>query len=158
MSIRKEDEMKRLAAMQEARDAGKKTYFTGVPCKHGHVAERRLDNSTCCECIRIKLRARPYKEMSDEHKEKQRGRARAAHLARYGIDAEIYDTMLVEQQHVCPICERTFGGEVIACVDHHHGTGKVRNILCKHCNTAVGMIRDDIATAVRLVEYLQRHA
>lgn len=25
-------------------------YFTGVACKHGHVAERYTANKTCCEC------------------------------------------------------------------------------------------------------------
>ena len=25
-------------------------YFTGVSCKHGHVAERYTANKTCCEC------------------------------------------------------------------------------------------------------------
>ena len=25
-------------------------YFTGVPCKHGHVSERYVASKTCCEC------------------------------------------------------------------------------------------------------------
>ena len=25
-------------------------YFTGKPCKHGHIAERYTGNKTCCEC------------------------------------------------------------------------------------------------------------
>jgi hypothetical protein len=29
---------------------GKKKYFTGKPCKHGHVAERHVQNWTCVEC------------------------------------------------------------------------------------------------------------
>lgn len=37
----------------EARDAGAKRYFTGEPCTHGHVAERRTSNRACCECLRI---------------------------------------------------------------------------------------------------------
>jgi uracil-DNA glycosylase len=28
-------------------------YFTGKPCKHGHIAERRADNGTCVECLRL---------------------------------------------------------------------------------------------------------
>lgn len=41
-------------------------YFTGKPCKHGHVAERNLYNSVCIECYRafqVKLRSTPeYKD------------------------------------------------------------------------------------------------
>jgi hypothetical protein len=25
-------------------------YFTGKPCKHGHIAERRTDTGNCTEC------------------------------------------------------------------------------------------------------------
>lgn len=31
---------------------GLKRYFTGKPCKHGHVAERRLPSNNCTECAR----------------------------------------------------------------------------------------------------------
>src|SRR3990167_4705977 len=36
----------------EARARGLKFYFTGKPCKHGHVAERRLIKRFCVECER----------------------------------------------------------------------------------------------------------
>lgn len=41
---------------QEALDQGLPTYFTGKPCKHGHVAERRTANKTCVECARATIR------------------------------------------------------------------------------------------------------
>ena len=34
----------------EALAAGKSTYWTGKPCKHGHVAERYVASKTCCQC------------------------------------------------------------------------------------------------------------
>lgn len=37
----------------EAIAAGHSRYFDGVPCPHGHIAERRVSNSTCCECHRL---------------------------------------------------------------------------------------------------------
>ena len=27
-----------------------KYYFTGKPCKHGHIAKRFIIGSNCCEC------------------------------------------------------------------------------------------------------------
>jgi hypothetical protein len=41
-------------------------------------------------------------------------------------------------------------------VDHNHETGKIRGLLCHHCNLAVGWIRDDPDRALRAAEYLQR--
>lgn len=32
--------------------AGLDRYFTGEPCKNGHVAERRVANSSCLECLK----------------------------------------------------------------------------------------------------------
>jgi hypothetical protein len=34
----------------EAKALGLKRFFTGKPCKHGHVAERGLSNPGCMEC------------------------------------------------------------------------------------------------------------
>lgn len=40
----------------EAKACGAVSYFTGNPCKYGHVAERRVVNHECRECARIKTR------------------------------------------------------------------------------------------------------
>lgn len=41
---------------KQAKSLGLKRYFTGEPCKHGHVSERLVVNGGCCECGRIKCR------------------------------------------------------------------------------------------------------
>ena len=37
---------------KEAQDSGAKYYFTGEPCKHGHVAPRKIKGA-CVECMKI---------------------------------------------------------------------------------------------------------
>lgn len=37
----------------EARDRGLKRYFTGEPCKYGHVSERTTSNTKCMACDRV---------------------------------------------------------------------------------------------------------
>lgn len=37
---------------REARELGLKRYFSGAPCKHGHVSERLISNGRCLECDR----------------------------------------------------------------------------------------------------------
>lgn len=38
-----------IISRKEAKERGLKRYFTGKPCKYGHVAERRV-HGECCEC------------------------------------------------------------------------------------------------------------
>jgi len=47
-----------IISRQEAKSRGLTRYFTGKPCKHGHVVERLVGNSGCIECKRIKAGAR----------------------------------------------------------------------------------------------------
>jgi 5-methylcytosine-specific restriction endonuclease McrA len=42
--------------------SGLKRYFTGEPCRHGHVAERRVSDHGCVECSRLKARSEEYRE------------------------------------------------------------------------------------------------
>ena len=37
---------------QEAKATGAKYYFTGEPCKHGHIAPRKT-KGTCVECLKV---------------------------------------------------------------------------------------------------------
>lgn len=50
-------------------------YFTGKPCKNGHLAERFVSNKACCTCSAIKLKK--YREANREVRN-ERARARAA--------------------------------------------------------------------------------
>lgn len=35
---------------QNAHASGKRHFYTGRPCKYGHVAQRFVDNGSCVEC------------------------------------------------------------------------------------------------------------
>lgn len=43
-----------------ARDLGLVRYFTGKPCRKGHVAERWVSSMTCIECTLRRHRTRDY--------------------------------------------------------------------------------------------------
>ena len=40
------------------------------------------------------------------------------------------------------------------CVDHCHTTGKVRGLLCFHCNTALGHVFDSQEVLSKMIAYL----
>ena len=47
---------------EQARSAGMTRYFTGVPCKHGHITERRTLNGHCLQCDRDRASAKRAKD------------------------------------------------------------------------------------------------
>ena len=40
------------------------------------------------------------------------------------------------------------------CIDHDHGTKKPRGLLCHNCNTALGLLGDDVQIILGLSQYL----
>lgn len=42
-------------------------------------------------------------------------------------------------------------------IDHCHQTGKVRGMLCGHCNKALGLFFDNTATLQQAILYLEKH-
>lgn len=86
----------------------------------------------------------------------------------YGITEIDYSEMLAAQEGKCLICSkelvsqvdrhRAFTGaaeELVGRVDHCHGTGKVRGILCFSCNVGLGKFGDDEELMLRAVRYLR---
>ena len=77
----------------------------------------------------------------------------------YGLTVEKYNEMLNGQGRVCSICKlfRVSGKAKRLCVDHDAQTGKVRELLCTFCNTAIGLLMDDPGVCERAAQYLLKH-
>jgi hypothetical protein len=67
----------------EAKARGLKRYFTGKPCKHGHVAERHVSTCVCMECDRARA-----PEWRAANLEKAREREREGTRKRRAADPE----------------------------------------------------------------------
>jgi len=67
---------------------------------------------------------------------------------------EEYDAILVKQGGVCAICARIPLPDKLLHVDHDHGTGVVRGLLCQQCNHAIGLLGDNPSTLRAAVQYL----
>lgn len=72
-------------------------------------------------------------------------------MIRYGISLADYETMFARQEGRCAICGVS-GKKLV--VDHNHTTGKVRALLCHHCNTMIGSAREDITILLHAAAYL----
>lgn len=75
---------------------------------------------------------------------------------RYGLTYEEWTGMVKSQEGRCGIChDAPDDGDLV--VDHCHATGKVRELLCRHCNIAAGAVRDNPTTARYLATYLEKY-
>lgn len=75
-------------------------------------------------------------------------------VKRYGLEPEQYNAMAIDRGPNCPICKY----ESKPVVDHCHETGFVRGLICRGCNTALGLVRDDPRILRALADYLEKSA
>lgn len=68
---------------------------------------------------------------------------------RYGMEQNQYDYLFEEQGGLCAICRDRTAEHV----DHDHESGAIRGLLCRTCNTGLGMFGDDAAMISRAAEY-----
>lgn len=94
-----------------------------------------------------------YNAIDKEHNAKRR------HLAKhYSITTDEWDAMLRAQGERCAICGTDTPAGRGWHTDHCHTTGKVRGILCIHCNAGLGQFRDSAEVLSKAAEYLRRAA
>ena len=84
------------------------------------------------------------------------------HLKRYGLTPEEYHALAASQQELCMICgepetERHPRQEAKRrlSVDHDHSTGKLRGLLCRRCNRALGGFKEDTELMRKAISYLE---
>ena len=82
---------------------------------------------------------------------------------RYNLTWEQYIDLYNKQQGQCKICTKfikvpgktTQPKSEMACVDHDHQTGRIRGLLCSHCNTMLGLARDSTFILSNAISYLK---
>lgn len=133
------------------------------------------NGKTCVQCGQLKAAAafRPSKKEQDRHAarciECQQG-LKADRIARkvpkkkaywkkskYGISESRYNEMLGAQGYACAVCLKPHSTEKVLCIDHDHSSGRVRGLLCSHCNTAIGYFRDSPMFCRAAAVYLENH-
>jgi hypothetical protein len=101
---------------------------------------------------RIKRAHRKYNSSNPEKV------AAAKRKYKYGLSPEGYDALMKQQGSACAICKTPNWADYPPHVDHDHKSGRVRGILCRCCNVAIGLIKDNPKTARTLADYLERNA
>jgi len=87
------------------------------------------------------------------HKAEVREQRRRLWRRRYGVSPEEYHAIEARQRGACAICKKK--SERSLCIDHCNSTGKVRGLLCRKCNSAIGFCGDSPAVVRAALEYLE---
>lgn len=74
---------------------------------------------------------------------------------KYGITLDQFNEILSDQGFKCKSCNENLDINKSRHVDHCHKTGKIRGILCLHCNVALGYVKDSIDRLKSLIKYLE---
>ena len=139
--------------VREAIDAGKTRYFTGKPCKHGHIAERMVSSGSCCECMKHKRekyhrsynpdKAKLYQLTSPKRQREYRGAKRNEKLEAIAGRP---------RPAQCEICGNT--DRIV--FDHCHTSDNFRGWICTPCNIVLGVVRDSPLRLRMLATYLEQ--
>lgn len=147
----------------------------GTPCPQGHVGPR-TKGGRCAECRRIraaawrvknadKVRARRLR-WDAKNADKIAARTHARDVARYAAAPSPYHgktpaevaERLARQGGECAVCRKPDLKGQDRHGDHDHVTGAFRGVLCRRCNTGIGMLGDSPEGVRRALDYLERHA
>lgn len=96
-----------------------------------------------------------YKESRRKYNKTDKGKEtirRTKYKQRYGITVDQYDQIFKNQNGACAICKKVSDKRLV--VDHDHVTLEIRGLLCGNCNTALGLLGDDIEALQAAIDYL----
>ena len=96
-----------------------------------------------------------YRDYRGAHKEQKAKISKASmNRCRYAITPEEFQAFLQKQNNACAICKDTFSEDSIPYIDHDHSSGWVRGLLCRDCNFAIGLLREDTERFQSAADYL----
>jgi hypothetical protein len=100
------------------------------------------------ERVRAWQLANPKRYQENQRRWKESGGKsrsdRKSHLKRkFGLTPNEYAAKLEWQRGVCMICQQPPADGQFLDVDHDHGTGRPRGLLCRNCNQRQGQFRED---------------
>jgi Recombination endonuclease VII len=143
-------------------------------CDREHDARRKLDpghnevrrKRRTANIEHYRTYARKWRAANREHFNARTRKYNAAHRESvhayrikrmYGITKIQYEAMLKAQRGVCAICKGINKNRNHLYVDHDHIDNRVRGLLCKDCNHALGLLQDSPERARLFIAYMERH-
>lgn len=146
---------KKKYATEEERKAAAREYARLWRAKH---PERNREHQRRYRERHLELYKERYREYRRRPEQAERARA-YRNQKKYGLLPGDREAIFAAQFGVCAICGGSDSGSRRGWhIDHCHASGKVRGILCHHCNAMLGNAKDNSATLEAAIRYLHKHA
>jgi hypothetical protein len=110
----------------------------------GNVRDSTEILSSCVQYLSLKLSNNLLMTISPSKSGLQTWRNKNPHL---------FQELIAKYNGCCWICRN----KSKLLVDHHHASGIVRGVLCSGCNTAIGMMNEDVTLIGSAINYLHDH-
>lgn len=115
--------------------------------KQKGLYEQRVKCGQCVQCGKPTLAGKILcKRHSDLNRKRQ-----MKHL--YGITVEEHKALNNEQKGLCAICKKKAKLDI----DHNHETKVVNALLCRRCNTGLGLFGHDPKILMIAADYARKH-
>jgi hypothetical protein len=140
--------------LQNARKEGRMNTCEYCDVEYNH--DRKYCSDECMnDMASLRNAARYYGDK--EYRDRTKGRSHEAGIKRkFGISVEEYIKMSDAQGNRCAICGvHQVELERKMAVDHSHKTGKIRGLLCIHCNLGIGHLQDSVDVLKKAQKYLE---
>lgn len=136
------------------------------PCATQATREWVIANPAKVAIIKARYAQRHKDELAEKRRKRklanpehakalQRKHARKNRLKAYSLSESAFLRKLEEQDGGCAICAKPVTQKT-SCVDHCHGTGLTRGILCIPCNFSLGHVERP-GFLEKALAYLERH-
>ena len=106
----------------------------------------------CKDCCRA-----AEKDYHRRNPTKKINRKKNGMITALGLPITVADfhQMIVNQNNECAICKADMKKP---CIDHDHSTKTIRKLLCQHCNSLLGMAKEDVQILENAIEYINLHS
>lgn len=114
-------------------------------------------SSKCKSCHNLYVRTVWYPKNTSKHLESVKNYKKSNPLRvkawGLGVSYEEVAELFNSEDPVCQVC----GSKENICIDHCHKTQVVRGLLCRNCNTAIGMLGDDPITVMPKLDTIRNY-
>jgi hypothetical protein len=98
-----------------------------------------------------------HRETNKKYRQRPGVNRRQSLISKYGITPEEYDALFAAQGFACAVCLTTAPETKTKWhLDHNHSTGRVRGVLCHHCNLMLGNAKDTPSVLRAAAAYLEK--
>jgi hypothetical protein len=147
------------ASLERMREYGKKRSPARGVWKHRMISRDPSTMTGVCErCGPVGLKKQKNRDGSMSYlchmaylTNSRAGKFR--HSYRHGLTPKEFEARVIAQEGKCPLC----GAQPdMLHIDHDHGTGEVRDLLCRSCNLMIGFARESAEILAAGIRYLEK--